>query len=94
MAGIFLSEATSREMGYVSGDVRPELVGKQGVAGTALRPSGVGIFDDQRFDVVSEGPWIEMGSPIQIMRSEGYRLVVREVLRSKKAEAPTSEQPA
>ena len=94
LAGIFLSEATSREMGYVSGDVRPELVGKQGVAGTALRPSGVGIFDGERFDVVSEGPWIEGGSPIEIMRSDGYRLVVREVPRSKTAEATASEQPA
>lgn len=93
-AGIFLSEATSRELGYVSGDVRPELVGKHGIAATTLRPSGVGIFDDERFDVVSEGPWIEVGSPIEIMRSEGYRLVVREAPRGKTAEASPSEQPA
>ena len=94
LGGIFLSESTSRELGYVSGDVRPELVGRRGVAATTLRPAGVGVFDDQRFDVVSEGPWIDAGSPIEILRSEGYRLVVRE---AQETEAPTgapSERPA
>jgi len=93
LSGIFLSESTSREMGYVSGDVRPELVGRRGVAATTLRPAGVGLFDDQRYDVVSEGPWIDAGSSIEIMRSEGYRLVVREVPKAKTADEPTAERP-
>jgi len=79
LSGIFLREAMTREAGYVSGDVRPELVGRIGRAATALRPSGVGVFGDERIDVVSEGPWIEAGSSIEILRSEGYRTVVREV---------------
>jgi membrane-bound serine protease (ClpP class) len=79
LSGIFLREAMTREAGYVSGDVRPELVGRIGRAASALRPSGVGVFGDERIDVVSEGPWIEAGSAIEILRSEGYRTVVREV---------------
>ncbi len=79
LGGIFLREATTKEAGYISGDVRPELVGHVGVAATTLRPAGVGIFGDERVDVVSEGPWIEAGSEIEILRSEGYRHVVREV---------------
>lgn len=79
LGGIFLREATSREAGYVSSSPRPDLVGRRGVTATALRPAGVGLFDDERIDVVSEGPWIEAGRPIQIVRAEGYRHVVREI---------------
>jgi membrane-bound serine protease (ClpP class) len=79
LGGIFLREATTKEAGYISGDVRADLVGQRGVAATTLRPAGVGIFGDERIDVVSEGPWIEEGSVIEILQSEGYRHVVREV---------------
>jgi membrane-bound serine protease (ClpP class) len=79
LGGIFLRTATTKEAGYISGDVRPDLEGHVGVAATSLRPAGVGIFGDERIDVVSEGPWIDEGSKIEIMQSEGYRHVVREV---------------
>ena len=59
-----------------SGD---ELVGAEGVAITSLRPAGVGLFDGERLDVVSDSEWIEEGTPIRIDRAEGYRHVVRPV---------------
>ena len=77
--GLFLRQATAKEAGYISGDVRSDLVGQHGTAATTLRPAGVGMFGDERIDVVTEGPWIEAGRSIQILRSEGYRHVVREV---------------
>jgi membrane-bound serine protease (ClpP class) len=83
--GIFLRVATDKEAGYISGDVRADLVGHAGVASTDLRPSGVGIFGDERIDVVSEGPWIEAGKAIEIIQSEGYRHVVREIAAAAKA---------
>jgi membrane-bound serine protease (ClpP class) len=79
LGGIFLRASTDKERGYISGDVRADLMGQVGTAATTLRPAGVGIFGDERIDVVSEGPWIEEGSPIEIIQSEGYRHVVREV---------------
>ena len=66
--------------------MRADLIGHAGVAGTDLRPSGVGIFGDERIDVVSEGPWIEAGKAIEIIQSEGYRHVVREMVAGTKAE--------
>ena len=75
--GILLRTATDRAIGYVSGPPRPELVGRSGVAVTALRPSGVGLFDGERVDVVAETGWVEEGTPIEIVTSEGYRHVVR-----------------
>jgi membrane-bound serine protease (ClpP class) len=76
-SGILLGETTSREAGYLSAAVRPELVGTVGVAATDLRPAGVGEFGDERLDVVADSGWIERGTPIRIIQAEGYRHVVR-----------------
>ena len=78
-SGIFLTESTGRDTGYTSALRRSELVGLQGVALTDLRPAGTGVFGDERIDVVSESEWIEEGSPIRIVASEGYRHVVRRI---------------
>lgn len=79
LAGVFLKDATKGELGYRSAVLRGELVGKEGVALTDLRPSGTALVDNERIDVVTEGPWIEEGTAIRILRAEGYRHVVREV---------------
>lgn len=78
-SGVFLGESTDRDEGYTSADVRSELVGTEGVAITDLRPAGVGLFGDERLDVVSESEWIEEGTRVRIMSAEGYRHVVRAV---------------
>ena len=78
-SGIVLPESTDREDGYTSADLRPELVGAVGVAITALRPSGVGLFADERLDVVSESEWIEEGTRVRVVSAEGYRHIVRAV---------------
>jgi membrane-bound serine protease (ClpP class) len=75
--GIFLGTATDRETGYTSAVRRSDLPGRTGHALTDLRPSGTGLFGDERVDVVADSEWIEAGSPIRIMSSEGYRHVVR-----------------
>ena len=58
---------------------RDDLVGRIGRTVTDLRPSGTAAFDDERIDVVTEGPFIEAGAPVIVLRAEGYRHVVREV---------------
>lgn len=64
----------------VVGDIgteRPELIGKSGIAHTALRPAGVAIIGGQRVDVVTEGMMIEQGEAVQVIAVEGLRVVVR-----------------
>ncbi len=78
-SGILLGEVTGRDTGYLSSAVRGELVGERGVAITDLRPAGVGRFGDERIDIVAEEGWLTAGTPIQIVRAEGYRHVVRAV---------------
>ncbi len=76
-SGIMLGEVTGRETGYLSATVRGELVGRRGIAVTDLRPAGVGRFDGERVDIVAEEGWLTSGTPIEIVRAEGYRHVVR-----------------
>ena len=84
-SGVLLPESTDRNEGYISASVRPDLEGARGVAITALRPAGMGLFGDERVDVVSESEWIEEGTPIRILSAEGYRHIVRAV-KSKQAD--------
>jgi membrane-bound serine protease (ClpP class) len=78
-SGLMLGDATSRETGYLSSAVRAELVGALGIALTDLRPAGAGRFGEERIDVVSDANWISAGTPIRIVRSDGYRHVVQTV---------------
>jgi membrane-bound serine protease (ClpP class) len=53
-------------------------LGKGGTAATPLRPAGVAYLDGERVDVVSEGAFIEAGQPIDVIRVDGNRIVVRQ----------------
>lgn len=75
-SGILLDQSTSREAGYLSAAVRTELIGATGVALTDLRPAGVARFGEERVDVVADAHWIGAGTPVRIVRAEGYRHVV------------------
>ncbi|MPZ44116.1 MAG: nodulation protein NfeD [Betaproteobacteria bacterium] len=64
--------------GYVStpaGDLRWQ--GRSGRASSALRPAGIADFDGERVDVVSEGGFVDAGEPIEVMRVDGNRIVVK-----------------
>ena len=54
-----------------------ELLDQQGEAFTDLRPSGKANINDQRFDVVTEGVFLEKGDTIRVIAIEGQRVVVR-----------------
>lgn len=73
-----LMDATDTESGYVSNINRVELLGKQGLAITPLRPSGTIDCDGERIDVVSQGSYIDKGKHVTIVKVEGSRIVVRE----------------
>ena len=76
---LVLRSAATREEGFSAADASPELVGKEGIALTALRPAGIGEFDGERLDVVSEGGFIQAGVKIKIVFSQGMRIVVKPV---------------
>jgi membrane-bound serine protease (ClpP class) len=53
------------------------LLGQQGESISFLRPAGKARFQGRVVDVVSEGPFIPEGTPLQVTRVEGLRIVVR-----------------
>ena len=55
------------------------LVGHDGKTLSVLRPSGIGDFDGVRLNVVTEGEFIENGTPIRIVRVEGGKIVVKAI---------------
>lgn len=75
--GLLLRGSVSRGEGYLSAPARDELVGKQGVALTDLRPSGTAEVDGERIDVVTEGEFVKAGAPVTVVRAESFRHVVR-----------------
>jgi membrane-bound serine protease (ClpP class) len=44
---------------------------------TDLRPSGTAQIGPERVDVVTEGEYVAQGRAVRVVRSEGYRHVVR-----------------
>jgi len=54
------------------------LLGKEGVALSDLRPAGIGLFDDDRIDVITRGDYIEKGKRIKVIAEEGSKVVVKE----------------
>ena len=51
--------------------------GTTGVARTDLRPAGMAEIDGERVDVVADGEYLAAGAPIEVVRDEGYRRLVR-----------------
>ncbi|PID58822.1 peptidase [candidate division KSB3 bacterium] len=57
---------------------RSGLIGKIGVALTPLHPSGTMLLGHTRYDVVSEGGFIDKDRRIVVLDVEGVRIIVRE----------------
>jgi membrane-bound serine protease (ClpP class) len=78
-AGLFLRGGAHRADGYMAALPRADLVGQDGIALTDLRPAGTAQIGPERVDVVTEGEYVPQGGAVRVVRSEGYRHVVRGV---------------
>ncbi|WP_053219178.1 NfeD family protein [Virgibacillus senegalensis] len=83
---IILKDATTTEQGYVSSVSRLDLIGLEGRSVTMLRPSGTAVFGDERLDVVTEGAFVEKDTPVKVVKTEGSRIVVRQINNQHKQE--------
>jgi membrane-bound serine protease (ClpP class) len=54
----------------------PEL-GALGVSESVLRPAGKVRFEDSLVDVVTEGDFLDAGTPVEVIKREGNRIIVR-----------------
>jgi membrane-bound serine protease (ClpP class) len=75
---LILETGLGADTGYASApESDRQWLGKQGTAVSPLRPAGIASIDDKRVDVVSQGEWIDAGAPIDVVRVDGNRIVVR-----------------
>ena len=69
---IILNDKMNKEEGYISSTDLQYLVGKKGVVTTDLHPAG-----KVRFDVISDGAFLEKGTLVEIYKISNSSLVVR-----------------
>jgi len=76
---LILGSSMSQEQGYTSHTEEKyrELSGKEGVALTTLRPSGIVQIEGKKYSVVTSGELIEAKEKIKVVKVEGNRIVVR-----------------
>jgi membrane-bound serine protease (ClpP class) len=51
--------------------------GTRGIAVSMLRPSGKARFSDQLVDVITEGEFVSPGTPVEVVQTDGMRVVVK-----------------
>src|SRR5690606_2426066 len=54
-------------------------LGRTGTAISPLRPAGIADIEGTRVDVVSDGGFLDAGTPVQVARVDGNRIVVRRI---------------
>lgn len=74
---VVLNTNLNREGGYVSSEDKDEYLGKEGVAISELRPSGIIEIDGERLDALSEGVFIPRDAKVKVVKVEGSKIIVR-----------------
>jgi membrane-bound ClpP family serine protease len=54
-----------------------DLLGREGVAATDLRPAGICVVNGRRLDALADGPMIDAGQPVKVVHVDGMTLKVR-----------------
>ncbi|MCF0155231.1 MAG: NfeD family protein [Veillonella sp.] len=72
-----LTKQSTTEAGYVSNEIHTDLQGKEGIAQSPLRPSGLVRIGDDFVDVVTDGEYIEKGQAVVVHKVVGSRIIVR-----------------
>jgi membrane-bound serine protease (ClpP class) len=85
---LFLRSDTTLESGTGTPEKSTlvELVGKTGVADTALRPSGMIRVEGRRVPAAAEHALIDRGQQVRIIRASGMNVIVRPADKSAPAE--------
>lgn len=76
---LILSKSQNKQEGYIGVEDLQYFVGREGVAVTTLRPSGMADIDGVKLDVVSDGEFIQKGTCVEIVRVEGRKILVQSI---------------
>lgn len=78
-SSLVLKDAEEKEAGYVARDDYSRFTGKNGVSLTPLRPAGSAEIDGEKADVVTEGDYIPKDARIQVLKTVGGRIIVKQL---------------
>ncbi len=76
---LVLGARTDKASGFSANDDNRNLINKEGIAITQLRPAGIALIDGNRVDVVTNGDFIEVNEPIKVIDIEGRRIIVKKI---------------
>ncbi len=77
---IILSESHDAEEGFVVGNPKAlDMLGKTGEAVTEMRNAGIIEIDNERFDAMTQGEYLEKGAMVEVVGNKGIFLVVKAV---------------
>ncbi len=74
---LILRDTEDDESGYRSSEDTGVFLGREGVATTILRPTGMAEFDGVKLNVMTDGEFVQPGARVKIIRAEGSRIVVQ-----------------
>ncbi len=74
---LVLQDEQRSDEGYTSAKINTELINKEGVAKTVLRPSGKVEIDGKWYDAVALDGFVDIGEDIYVEKHENYNLFVR-----------------
>jgi membrane-bound serine protease (ClpP class) len=69
-----------------------DLLGRSGIALTQLRPAGSATINGKKVDVVTQGDLIAANEPVEVIKVEGMRVVVRKIEDDSKYQPRISSQ--
>ncbi|MBU0478605.1 hypothetical protein KKC91_08570 [bacterium] len=76
---VILSKKESKNEGFVSHDNLEDIKDKEGIALTLLRPAGKAEINGKKFDVVTEGGYVQKNEKVKVVMVSGKKIVVRKI---------------
>ncbi len=73
---LILDESIKSSSTELDSETALKLIGKEGIALSMLRPSGIAMIDGKRLDVLAKGEFIKKGDPIYVTEVEGLHISV------------------
>lgn len=76
---LILSSSENQNEGFISNPDFSHLVGKRGKAISQLRPAGIALIENRRYDVVTEGEFISKNDEIEVIQTIGSKIIVKKI---------------
>jgi membrane-bound serine protease (ClpP class) len=76
---LILSTSENQKEGFISNPDLSHLVGKRGKTISQLRPAGIALIEDKRYDVVTEGEFVSKDEEIEVIQVIGSKIVVKKI---------------